>query len=161
MHLNLRKARHEVKFHTLKLTKFALFFIIVTTVTTYAENNNDLRIFVKLPDEIKEDTVIIMRDHIHALEDIIHSIQSEDYKEAERIVDSRLSWGSGGHIIIKHWPEPMQHMANHLYRTASNYVVTSQNAAKIDSRNNEEDVIAALGNVITACRSCHEKYRIR
>ncbi len=120
---------------------------------------------VKLPDDIKEKTVIIMRDHIRALEDIIQAIQSDDYNKAERIVESRLSWSSpaliGDHKIIKHWPKSMQHMANQLYRATSNYVIISQNAAAKDSKESEEDVIAALGEVITACRGCHETYRLR
>ncbi len=139
--------------------------ILSSTMITLAENKEDSRILVKLPDDIREKTVMIMRDHIHALEDVTHAIQSDDYNKAEQIVESRLNWGSpeliADHDVIKHWPEPMQYMVNQLYLAASNYVAISQNAKAIDSKKNEKDIIAALGEVITTCRNCHETYRLR
>lgn len=145
---------------------FILCCLIVAGISyAYAEEIKDARTLVKLPDEIKEKMVILMRDHIHALEDIIHAVQIEEYDKAERIAESRLGWSSSAQLgdqeVIKHWPEPMQKMANQLYQAASNYVIVSQKAAIEDGKEDDRIVIAALGEVITACRSCHETYRLR
>lgn len=143
----------------------AFSLMLITTPYANADNDKGSRILVNLPDDIKDKTLILMRAHIRALEDIIHAIQSDDYNKAEDLVETQLRWGSPelveDHEITKHWPKPMQQMANQLYNAASNYVDTSQNAATINSNISEEDVIASLGKVVTACRSCHETYRIR
>jgi hypothetical protein len=151
--------------HLLKLTIMVFFLIFSTAPYTHAENNKDSRILVKVPEDIKEKTKKFMRGHLRALEDTIHAIQSDDYNKAEHIIESRLNMGSPesieGHEVVKHWPEPMQDMANQLYLAASNYVIISKSAATKDSKISEEDVIAALGKVVTNCRGCHETYRLR
>ncbi len=150
---------------TLKLASILCCFIIAGISYAYAEEIKDARTLVKLPDDIKEKMVILMRDHIRALEDIIHAVQTEEYDKAEHIAESRLGWSSstrpGDQEVIKHWPEPMQKMADQLYHAASNYVNVSQKAAIGDSKESDRNVVAALGEVITACRGCHETYRLR
>ena len=149
----------------LKLTAIAFILFFAGFTNIYAEEKKDTRILVKLPSDIQDKMIAIMRDHIRALEDIIYAIQVEDYDKAEDIVESRLGWSSslglGGQEVVKHWPEPMQKMAEQLYHAANNYVVISQNTAVKDNNKNDQKVIAALGEVVTACRTCHEAYRLR
>ena len=149
----------------LKLAVILIYFIVVSISYSNAEEINEARTLVKLPDEIKEKTIILMRDHVSALEDIIHAVEAEEYDEAERIAESRLGWTSSARPedleVIKHWPEPMQKMADELYHAASNYVNLSQKARISGSTESDRNVTAALGKVITACRGCHETYRLR
>ena len=70
---------------TLKLASMLCCFIIAGISYAYAEEIKDARMLVKLPDHIKEKMVILMRDHIRALEDIIHAVQTEEYDKSERI----------------------------------------------------------------------------
>jgi hypothetical protein len=118
-----------------------------------------------LPIDIKEKMVIIMRDHIRALDDIIDAVQTGKYDKAESIAESRLGWGSPLHQedqeVIKHWPEPMQEMADQLYHAASNYIEVSRNAAVEESKGSYKEVNSALGEISSACRACHEAYRLR
>ncbi len=142
------------------------FCLIVAGFTyVYAEELKDTRTLVKLPSDIEQKMIVIMRDHIRALEDIIYAIQVEDYDEAEQIVESRLGWSSSlspeEQEVTKHWPEAMQKMGKNLYHAANDYIDVSQNAKAKYSKESSEKVIAALGKVINACRSCHETYRFR
>ncbi len=150
---------------TLYLSFILCCFYVANISYSYSEEIKDARTLVKLPDDVKEKMVILMRDHIHALEDIIHAIQIEKYDKAEHIAETRLGWSASrrheDNEVTKHWPEPMQKMASQLYHAASNYVTVSQHAATEDGKENDQRVIMALGEVITACRSCHETYRIR
>lgn len=148
----------------IKITAAACCLAITGTLSVTAEEN-DTRTLIKLPSDIKEKMVVIMRDHIRALDDIIDAIQTGEYDKAERIAESRLGWSSsprlGDQEVIKYWPEPMQKMADQLYHAASNYVVVSRNAAVEDSKGSYQKINAALSEVSSACRGCHETYRLR
>ena len=150
---------------SMKLTAMACCIAISGTLSVKAEETKDSRILVELPSDIKEKMVVIMRDHIRALDDIIDAVQTGEYDKAESIAESRLGWGSPLRItdqeVIKHWPEPMQKMADQLYRAASNYVIVSRNAAAEESKGSYQKVNAALGEVSSACRACHDAYRLR
>lgn len=150
---------------SMKLTAMACCLAIAGTLYVNAEDIKDARTLVKLPSDIKEKMVVIMRDHIRALDDIIDAVQTGEYDKAESIAESRLGWGSPLRLadqeVIKHWPEPMQKMADQLYHAASNYVVVSRNAAVEESKGSYQKVNAALGEVSSACRACHETYRLR
>ena len=150
---------------SMKLTAMACFIAISGTLSVKAEETKDSRILVELPSDIKEKMVVIMRDHIRALDDIIDAVQTGEYDKAESIVESRLGWSSPLGLedqkVIKHWPEPMQKMADQLYRAASNYVIVSRNAAAEESKGSYQKVNAALGEVSSACRACHDAYRLR
>ena len=55
----------------------------------------------------------------------------------------------------------MQIMADQMYKAGSNFVVLAQNASVDESVENYKNVIGALGEVTSACRNCHETYRLR
>jgi len=150
---------------SVKLTALACCLAIVGTLSIKAEEMKDTRTLVELPSDIKEKMVVIMRDHIRSLDDLIDAVQTGEYDKAESIAESRLGWSSlvllGDQEVAKHWPEPMQKMADQMYRAASNFVIVSQNASVEDSKESYQKVIAALGEVTSACRGCHEAYRVR
>ena len=138
---------------------------IAGTLSVNADEMKDARTMVELPGDVKEKMLDNMRDHIRALDDIIHAVQAGEYEKAEGIAESRLGWSSlvrrGDQDVAKHWPEPMQKMADQMYRTASDFVIVSQNASVEDSKESYQKLLAALGKVTSACRGCHEAYRVR
>ena len=151
--------------YTRKLTAITFCLLFAAFTCVCAEETKDTRTLIKLPSDIEDKMIIIMRDHIRALEDIIYAIQVEDYDKAEHIVETRLSWSSSlrseDQEVTEYWPEPMQKMGKQLYHAANNYIVVSQNARVKYNKDSDQEVIAALGKVVTACRSCHETYRFR
>jgi predicted translin family RNA/ssDNA-binding protein len=149
----------------MKLIALACCLAIAGTLSVHAEDTKDTRTLVELPNYIKEKTVVIMRDHVRALDDIIDAVQTGKFDKAESIVESRLSWSSPlrheDQEVIKHWPEPMQKMADQLYHAATNYVVVSRDVAVEESKGSYKKINAALGELSSACRACHEAYRLR
>lgn len=135
------------------------------TLSVTAGEMEDSRTMVKLPSDIERKMLVNMRDHIGALDDIIHAIQAGKYENAEDIAETRLGWSSlvrrGDQEVANHWAGPMQKMADQMYRSASNFVIVAQNASVEDSKEGYQKVMAALGDVTSACRGCHEAYRVR
>ncbi len=150
---------------SLKFTIVIFCFVIASTLSVIAEEMDDARILVNLPNDIEEKMLVNMRDHIRAMDDIIHAVQAEEYEKAEGIAESRLGWSSlvrrGDQEVADHWPEPMQKMAEQMYNSGSNFVIVAQNASVEDSKEGYQKVMAALGEMTSACRGCHEAYRLR
>ena len=150
---------------SLKFTIVIFCVVIASTLSVIAEEMDDARILVNLPSDIEEKMLVNMRDHIRALDDIIHAVQAEEYEKAEGIAESRLGWSSlvrrGDQEVADHWPEPMQKMAEQMYNSGSNFVIVAQNASVEDSKEGYQKVMAALGEMTSACRGCHEAYRLR
>ena len=148
-----------------KLMAMAYFLIIASTLSVVAGEMEDSRIMINLPSDIEKKMLVNMRDHIRALDDIIHAVQAGEYEKAESIAESRLGWSSlvrrGDQEVADHWPKPMQAMADQMYNAGSNFVIVAQNASVEDSKEGYQKVIAALGEMTSACRNCHEAYRLR
>ena len=154
-----------MKINTICLMALGAILSIIFTIPVISDEVEDTRTLVELPPEIQTKMLVNMRDHIRALDDIIHAVEAEDYEKAERISESRLGWSSlvrqGDQEVADHWPEPMKAMANQMYDAGSNFVIVAQNASVEDSKEGYKAVIAALGEMTTSCRNCHEAYRLR
>lgn len=150
---------------SLKPTAIVCSFAIAGALSVTAGENEDARTMVKLPSDIEYKMLANMRDHIGALDDIIQAVQAGDYEKAEDVAESRLGWSSlvrrGDQEVANHWAKPMQKMADQMYRSASNFVIVAQNASVEDSKEGYQKVLTALGEVTSACRGCHETYRVR
>lgn len=150
---------------SLKLTAAGCCLAFAGILSVTAGEMEDARTMVKLPSDIENKMLINMRDHIGALDDIIQAVQAGEYEKAEDIAESRLGWSSlvrrGDQEVASHWAKPMQKMADQMYRSASNFVIVAQNASVEDSKEGYQKVLAALGDVTSACRGCHETYRVR
>ena len=148
-----------------KLVAVACLLVFVGALLVNTAETNDTRTMVKLPEHLKTKMLTNMRDHIHALDDIIHAVRAGEYEKAQGIADSRLGWssfaGSGDQEVADYWPKPMKIMANQMYKAGSNFVVLAHNASVEESADNYKNVIGALGEVTAACRGCHETYRLR
>lgn len=150
---------------SLKLTVLACGLAILGPYSVTAGEMEDARTMIELPDNIEHKMLVNMRDHIAALDDIIQAVEAGKFEKAEEIAESRLGWSSlvrrGDQEVADHWVKPMQKMADQMYRSASNFVIVAQNASVEDSKEGYQKVLAALGDVTSACRSCHEAYRVR
>lgn len=150
---------------TLKILLVTSLFSLSANVATGAEKPTDSRELIQLPDDIQMLMLANMRDHVAALDNIIHAVESGEYDRAQKIAEYRLGWSSlirmGDKDIAEHWVKPMQKMADQMYRSASNFVIVSQNASVEESPGSYRDLLRSLGEVTAACRACHEAYRIR
>ena len=145
--------------------KAAILISIILALPINSDELEDTRTLIKLPADIETKMLINMRDHIRALDDIIHAVQAGEYENAESIAESRLGWSSlvrrGDQEVAAHWPKPMQAMADQMYDAGSNFVIVAQNASVEDTKESYKTVISALGKMTSACRNCHEAYRLR
>ena len=149
----------------MKLVAMACLLALIGGLLVNTAETNDTRTMVKLPEHVKTKMLANMRDHVYALDDIIHAVRAGEYEKAQGIADSRLGWSSfvvsGDEEVADYWPKPMKVMADQLYKAGSNFVVLAHNASVEESADNYKNVIGALGEVTAACRSCHETYRLR
>lgn len=138
---------------------------IAGTMAVNAGEAEDTRTRIELPDGIESKMLVNMRDHIGALDDIIQAVQAGEYEKAEAVAESRLGWSSlvrlGDQKVAHHWAKPMQKMADKMYRSASNFVIVAQNASVEESKEGYRKMMAALAEVTSACRGCHDAYRVR
>ena len=125
----------------------------------------DSRQLINVPKNIEKKMLVNMRDHIVALDEIIGAVETSEYEKAEDIAEFRLGWSSlvrlGDQEVADHWAAPMQKMADDMYRSASNFVIVVQNASADESKESYKKIVGAMGKVTTACRNCHETYRVR
>ena len=138
---------------------------IAGSFTVNAAEMQDTRKLIKLPPEIESKMLINMRDHIAALDDVISAVQEGAYDKAGMIAESRLGWSSlvrrGDQEVASHWVAPMQKMADAMYRAASDFVIVAQNASVEDNKEGYKKMLGALNGVTSACRGCHEAFRVR
>lgn len=143
----------------------AIFIALIFALPATSGETEDARTLVKLPSDIESKMLDNMRDHIRALDDIIRAVQAGEYEKAESVAESRLGWSSlvrqGDQEVADYWPKPMRAMADRMYDAGSNFVIVAQNASVEDSKESYKKVIAALGEMTSACRGCHEAYRLR
>ena len=154
-----------MKIDKIKLVALICILIFVSALPVSADNMKDTRIFIELPNDAKEKMLFHMRDHILALDEIIHAVRAGEYEKAQGIAESRLGWssfiGGGDQELADHLPKPMQKMAEQMGRAGSNFVILAHNASVEESKDNYMNVIGALSEVTSACRGCHETYRLR
>ena len=80
--------------NTIWLIIFGAFISIIFVIPVISDEVEDTRILIELPPDVQTKMLMNMRDHIRALDDIIHAVEAEDYEKAERISESRLGWSS-------------------------------------------------------------------
>jgi len=151
--------------HFLKLVALSMVVAFAGAFAANAGEMDDSRKLIQLPKDIEKKMLVNMRDHIAALDDILTAVQEGKYDEAGSIAESRLGWSSlvrrGDQEVAKHWAEPMQKMADSMYRAASDFVIVTQNASVEDNKASYKQVLKALNGVTSACRGCHEAFRVR
>lgn len=148
-----------------KLFGYALLYSFILTLSVSANDREDSRVLVTLPSEIEKKFLFNMRDHVSALDDMLHAVKAGEFEEAKVIASTRLSWSSfvynENDEIAKHLPIPMRKMAEQMYDATGKFIWLAQNASVEESAENYQNLFEALSNFTTTCRSCHETYRVR
>lgn len=122
----------------------------------------DRRVPVKFPDELREHTLANMRDHLLALAQIQDALAAGEYDEAGKIAEQRLGMSSliahNAHEAAKYMPQGMQDAGTAMHRGASRFAVELQKTAVSEDL---KPALAALAETTRACVACHAGYRLQ
>lgn len=113
---------------------------------------------VELPEMMRVHMLSNMRDHLVALNEILHHLAEDELEKAADVAEVRLGFSSlelhGASHIAQFMPEEMSSAGTRMHRAASQFARTAQ----------EGDVLAAyrkLQEVTTACVECHAGYKVQ
>ena len=127
-----------------------------------AASASDTRQFVQFPDELREQTLANMRDHLLALQEIQEALAQKREDKAARIAEERLGMSSltlhGAHEVAKYMPQGMQDAGSEMHRLASRFAIEAQNAGVTGDL---RPALDALSKVTTQCVGCHAGYRLK
>ena len=121
----------------------------------------DARQLVKFPEPMRLHTMISMRDHLFALQEINLALSRNEFDKAASIAEQRLGMSSlerhGASHIAPFMPQAMQDIGTQMHRAASRFAVEAQNASV---SNDVRPALGALGTVMQQCVACHAAYRL-
>ena len=122
----------------------------------------DTRQFVQFPDELREQTLANMRDHLLALQEIQEALSQKQEDKAARIAEERLGLSSltlhGAHEVAKYMPQGMQDAGSEMHRAASRFAIEAQNAGVTGDL---RPALDGLSKVTAQCVGCHAGYRLK
>jgi len=122
----------------------------------------DTRPLVQLPEPMRLHMLANMRDHLLALQQIQDALANERFDEAAQIAEERLGMTSlelhGAHDVAPYMPKQMRTIGSGMHRAASQFAVTSGDAA---ATGDVKPALAALANVTAQCVACHEGFRVQ
>jgi hypothetical protein len=140
------------------LKQFIVTLTIYLLALTTAHAQEDPRIVVEYPKELKQKMLSNMRDHMSALNDILESIAFDELDKASEIAKSRLSLEARGthnsSELGKLMPPGMREAGYSMHSSASQFAKTAKNGTK-------EDALEALTAITQACVECHAGYRLK
>jgi hypothetical protein len=124
--------------------------------------SEDRRVPVTFPPQLREHTLVNMRDHLLALAQIQEALARGAYDEAGRIAEQRLGMTSlvahNAHEAAKYMPQGMQDAGTAMHRGASRFAVELQKTAVTEDL---KPALAALAETTQACVACHAGYRLQ
>ncbi len=123
---------------------------------------DDRRVAVKFPDQLREHTLVNMRDHLLALAQIQDALASGAFDAAGRIAEQRLGMTSlvahNAHEAAKYMPQGMQDAGTAMHHGASRFAIELQKTAVTEDL---KPALAALAETTRACVACHAGYRLQ
>jgi len=149
------------------LTRKPLTWLITTLIciplTTAARA--DERALIEMPAPMQEHLLGNMRDHLHALDDVLAALADGDAATAGKIAEARLGMSSlddhGAAHMAPFMPEGMRAAGTELHRAASRFAQVAANADVEHTFEAQQSVFAALQDITVTCNACHDGYRIR
>ncbi|HEY9080368.1 hypothetical protein [Magnetovibrio sp.] len=134
-------------------------------VTLSANAQADDRTLIEMPAPMQEHLLGNMRDHLHALDDILAALAEGDAATAGKIAEARLGLSSlddhGAAHMAPFMPDGMRNAGTELHRAASRFSQAAMNADVEHTFEAQQSVFAALQNITASCNACHDGYRIR
>lgn len=141
---------------------------------------DDSRQLVNFPPEMRQHTLMNMRDHLTALSEILSAMSSAKYTQAAKIASQRLgmdspsaegckSEGAGmapqmsqaanmDHRMAEFMPPGMRNIGLEMHQSASAFAVEATRAARTG---NAKPALAALSKVTQQCSNCHSAYKVQ
>lgn len=141
---------------------------------------DDSRQLVNFPPEMRQHTLMNMRDHLLALSEILSAMSGAKYALAAKIASQRLgldspsaegckSEGAGvapqmsqpanmEHRMAEFMPEGMRNIGLEMHKSASAFAVEATRAARTG---NAKPALAALAKVTQQCSGCHSAYKVQ
>lgn len=120
-------------------------------------NAEDGRQMVQLPEKMQQHMLANMRDHLAAINEILHAMAVDEPDQAADIAEARLGMSSleshGAAHMAQFMPEGMREAGNEMHRAASRFALKAQEGDAMAA-------YAALAEVTSACVACHAAYRI-
>jgi len=125
----------------------------------------DERTLVEMPAMMQDHLLGNMRDHLHALDDVLAALAEGDPATAAKIAEARLGMSSlddhGAARMAPFMPEGMRDAGTALHHAASRFAQTATNADVEHTFEAQQNVFAALQEIAAACNACHDGYRVR
>lgn len=139
------------------------FALMLCTLPTSAPA--DERFLVEMPAPMQEHMLGNMRDHLHALDDILSALSQGDANAAAQIAETRIGMSSlndhGAAHLAQFMPEGMQAMGTELHHAASRFTQVVMDADVKQTFEAQKELFSALQSITNTCNACHDAYRIR
>jgi hypothetical protein len=120
--------------------------------------DEDPRLLVELPEMMQQHMMSNMRDHLVAINEILHAMAKGELDKAADIAEARLGMSSleshGAGHMARFMPEGMRRAGTDMHKAASRFALKAQEDEPLPA-------YEALADITSACVSCHFGYRIR
>ena len=123
----------------------------------HQSTEEDPRQLVKMPEPMQQHMLGNMRDHLVAIDQILHYLSSDQLDRAADVAEQRLGMSSlddhGAEHMGKLMPKGMVQTGTSMHRAASRFALKAQEGDELEA-------YAALNDITAACVACHAGYRI-
>jgi len=138
---------------------------IALNLPVMADAHADERVLVDLPGPTQDHMLGNMRDHLHALDDILSALAEGNITQAGTVAEARLGMSSlddhGAAHLAQFMPQGMRALGTEMHHAASRFIQAAQNADITHTFESQQAVFEALQGITAACNACHDGYRIR
>ena len=138
---------------------------LASTIAIGSAADADERELVEMPAPMQEHMLGNMRDHLHALDDIMAALASDDVNTAVQVAEQRLGLSSlddhGAAHMAPYMPEGMRAIGTELHKAASRFVNAATEAEMENTVEAQRKMFGALQGITKVCNACHDGYRIR
>lgn len=135
-----------------------LLIMLLLTNSTFSFAAQESRQLVKLPERMQQHMLSNMRDHLVAINEILHYLGNNKMDNAADVAEQRLGMSSltthGASHMAGFMPAAMRKAGTTMHKSASQFALKAQ----------EGDLLSAyksLSHVTSSCVACHSAYRIK
>jgi cytochrome c556 len=125
----------------------------------------DVREIIPMPDDIRQDMLVAMRDHMVVLDTVFSHLATERYREAATLAESRLQAApfdsEKEKALLPYFNDDMKDSDGQLREQGRRLGAAIRKLETERSYAAAKSVSAAVSDVTTICVSCHAKNRLR
>ena len=130
----------------------------VIFASTILSANEDSRKLVELPVMMQKHMLENMRDHLKAINEIIHNLSNNEMDKAASIAEHRLGMSSldshGASHMGKFMPVGMRQAGTNMHKAASRFALKAEEGGL-------KSAYKSLAEVTSTCVACHSSYRVK